>query len=83
MKALIAALTAASFVVGAAVPVSAETYREGYEVKQRYKKKKHRVRHYRRTYINESQIEYRADRLPLGTGVWWRQMDREGRGGRR
>jgi hypothetical protein len=29
------------------------------------------------------QIEYDADKLPIGTDTWWQQMDRERRGGRR
>ena len=35
-----------------------------------------------RRYIPE-QIEYEADKLPVGSSEWWRQMDRERRGGRR
>jgi hypothetical protein len=31
----------------------------------------------------ERQIEYDAKTLPLGTPIWWQQMDREQRGGRR
>jgi len=26
--------------------------------------------------------EHLADKLPIGSGAWWRQMDRERRGGR-
>jgi hypothetical protein len=29
------------------------------------------------------QIEYNADKLPTGSNIWWQQMDRESRGGRR
>jgi hypothetical protein len=29
------------------------------------------------------QIEYNADKLPTGSNVWWQEMDRESRGGRR
>ena len=93
MKAIIAALTAVSFLAGAAIPASAQIYTEGYEIKQKYVKKKHkrhhrRVRvysggevHYRRGIVRQPQ--YWADKLPTGTPDWWRQMDREGRGGRR
>ena len=35
-----------------------------------------------RRYV-ERQIEYDSNRLPIGTGTWWQQMDREQRGGRR
>jgi hypothetical protein len=35
-----------------------------------------------RRYIPE-QIEYQADKLPVGSSEWWQQMDRERRGGRR
>jgi hypothetical protein len=35
-----------------------------------------------RRYV-ERQIEYDADKLPIGTSIWWQQMDREQRGGRR
>jgi hypothetical protein len=31
----------------------------------------------------ERQIEYDANALPIGTSIWWQQMDREQRGGRR
>ena len=93
MKIIIAALTAVAVLAGAAAPVSAQTYTEGYEVKQRYVKKKHRKRHrHVRVYGGEEvyyrgriqrQPQYWADKLPTGTSDWWRQMDREGRGGRR
>jgi len=29
------------------------------------------------------QMEHLADKLPVGSDVWWQQMDRERRGGRR
>jgi hypothetical protein len=35
-----------------------------------------------RRYV-QRQIEYDADTLPVGTSIWWQQMDREQRGGRR
>jgi hypothetical protein len=96
MKAIIAALTAVSVLAGAAVPVSAQAvYSEGYEVKQSYSKKKRKKR-YRRARVHsggevyyrgsgriQQQPQYWADKLPTGTPDWWRQMDREGRGGRR
>jgi hypothetical protein len=91
MKAIIAALTAVSFLAGAAAPVSAQTYTEGYEVKQRYVKKKKKRHHRVRAYSGEvyyrdrvvRQPQYWADKLPTGSQIWWQQMDREGRGGRR
>jgi hypothetical protein len=35
-----------------------------------------------RRYV-QRQIEYDANTLPIGTSIWWQQMDREQRGGRR
>ena len=89
MKALIAALTALSFVAGSVAPADAQIYSQGYEVKQRYVKKKSRSRrayrgggevYYRPRYTQQPQ--YWADKLPTGSQIWWEQMDREGRGGR-
>ena len=81
MKVVIAALTAVSVLAGAAGPASAGPSSEGiqaYEVKTRYVKK-YKKRHYRNGYY----VQYWADKLPTGSSVWWQQMDREGRGGRR
>ncbi len=76
MKPIIAALVAGAVLLGvsATAQASGEGYR-AYEVKHRYAKKKHR-RGYRH-------FQYWAEKLPYGSQAWWRQMDREGRGGRR
>ena len=95
MKAIIVALTAGSVLAGVAAPASAgpssEGYqRQGYEVKSGYVRKKHKKRHYRQVsnyqYTRRSssdQPQYWAEKLPYGSQIWWQQMDREGRGGRR
>jgi hypothetical protein len=82
MKVIIAALTAVSVLAGATAPAGAGPSSEAtqaYEVKTRYVKKKYKKRRYRDGYY----IQYWADKLPTGSSVWWQQMDREGRGGRR
>ena len=47
-------------------------------------KKKH-AKKYARAHSRHSAagtyIERDANKLPYGTGIWWEQMDREGRGG--
>lgn len=90
MKMIIGALTALSVLAGAAVPASAEAAGgqqayQAHEVKTSYKKrKKYKKRYYRRSYGDDFGYYPRwADKLPIGTSAWWRQMDREGRGGRR
>jgi hypothetical protein len=88
MKAIIAALTAASVIAGTSAPASARPSSEatqGYEVKTQYvTKKRYKKRYYRRSggrvYYQQ---QYWADKLPVGTSSWWQQMDREQRGGRR
>ncbi len=88
MKAIIAALTAASVIAGTTAPASAGPSSEatqGYEVKTQYvTKKRYKKRYYRRSggrvYYQQ---QYWADKLPVGTSSWWQQMDREQRGGRR
>ena len=83
MKIIIAALTAVAVLAGVPVSANAASSSEGYqayEVKTLYVKKKYKKRYHRRHY---RQMEYLADKLPIGSQVWWDQMDREGRGGRR
>ena len=83
MKMIMAALTASVLLAGAAAPASAET--EVTEIVREYvqvpSSELTRVVKVRR-YVPE-QIEHQADKLPVGTNDWWRQMDREQRGGRR
>ena len=83
MKMIMAALTASALLAGFAAPASAET--EMTVVGSEYMQapsaaaiKRVKMRRY-----VERQIEYDANKLPTGTGIWWQQMDREGRGGRR
>ena len=83
MKMIMGALAASLLLAGAAAPASAET--DVTEIVREYVKEPSSVetRDVKlRRYIPE-QIEYQADKLPVGTNEWWRQMDREQRGGRR
>ena len=83
MKTIMQALVALAVLGGIAAPASAETYvtmsAEAYARLPASEKRKYEVvrRHVPR------QIEYDASTLPTGTGIWWQQMDREQRGGRR
>jgi hypothetical protein len=85
MKTMMAALTAAAFIAGAAIPASAgadivdkiagkiaDGIGDG-EMVELIKE--------RRVYVPR-QIEYDFTKLPVGSQEWWRQRDRE-RGGRR
>jgi hypothetical protein len=89
MKVIIAALTAVSVLAGTTAPTRAgpasEGYqRQAYEVTHRHVRKKYKKRHYRHyRYSQTGQPQYWADKLPYGSQIWWQQMDREGRGGRR
>ena len=83
MKMIMAALTASALLAGFAAPASAapEMIFVGSEYMQAPSAaaiKRVKMRRY-----VERQIEYDANKLPVGTGIWWQQMDREGRGGRR
>jgi hypothetical protein len=83
MKTIMSALAASLLLAGAAAPASAETdvteiVREYVKVPSSEQTREAKVRRY----VPE-QIEYQADKLPTGTSDWWRQMDREQRGGRR
>ena len=76
MRRIVLALVALSFTAAFAAPQAAET---------RVKKK----RYYAKTYAAQSRkvdgngyYERIADKLPMGTGRWWHQMDHENRGGR-
>jgi hypothetical protein len=83
MKMIMAALTASALLAGFAAPASAGT--EMTVVGSEYMQaptaaaiKRVKMRRY-----VERQIEYDANKLPAGTGIWWQQMERESRGGRR
>ena len=83
MKMIMAALTAAGLMAGIAAPASAApemTVVEGEYMQGPSAAAIKRVKARRYVY---RQIEYDANRLPFGTSIWWQQMDREGRGGRR
>jgi uncharacterized protein YxeA len=78
MKVIVAGLTALAVFAGASATVASAAPADGYrayEVKHRYVKKKR--------YTTTGRKQYWADTLPIGTSAWWRQMDREQRGGRR
>ena len=84
MKMIMGALAAGLLLAGAAAPANADTD-ELVEIVREYVKVPSSVdtRDVKiRRFIPE-QIEYQADKLPVGTNDWWRQMDREQRGGRR
>ena len=84
MKMIMGALAACLLLAGAAAPANADTD-ELVEVVREYVKvpSSAETRDVKlRRYIPE-QIEYEADKLPVGSSEWWRQMDRERRGGRR
>jgi hypothetical protein len=81
---MIMALTAAAVLAGLAAPAGAQssvtiTLPEAYagwispEEGRQMKVRRQAPR----------QIEYNADKLPTGSNIWWQQMDRESRGGRR
>jgi hypothetical protein len=80
MRIILSALLSLSLIAGlagvAAAPASAEKV---------YTKKKHKRYHARRyrSYDQSGYYERWADRLPIGSSIWWHQMDREQRGGRR
>jgi hypothetical protein len=81
MKVTVAALTALAVVAGVPAIASAapaEGY-QAYEAKDQYYPRKKRYR----SYNGNGRIQYWADKLPIGSQVWWQQMDREQRGGRR
>ena len=84
MKTIMGALAASLLLVGAAAPASADTdelveiVREYVRVPTSEPTRDVKIRRY----IPE-QMEYQADKLPVGSSEWWQQMDRERRGGRR
>jgi len=84
MKTIMGALAASLLLVGAAAPASADTdelveiVREYVRVPTSESTRDVKIRRY----IPE-QMEYQADKLPVGSSEWWQQMDRERRGGRR
>jgi hypothetical protein len=63
-----------------ALPAYAGSY-DGISASE-YKQMLRQERRKQRRYV-ERQIEYDANTLPVGTSIWWQQMDREQRGGRR
>jgi hypothetical protein len=84
MKTIMGALAASLLLAAAATPASADT-EELIEVVREYVRvpTSESTRDVKvRRYIPE-QIEYQADKLPVGSSEWWQQMDRERRGGRR
>jgi hypothetical protein len=81
MKTIMGALAACLLLAGAAAPANADTD-ELVEIVREYVKvpSSAETRDVKlRRYIPE-QIEYEADKLPVGSSEWWRQMDRERRG---
>jgi hypothetical protein len=80
MKAFIITVIAASVIMALAAPRYAYAHKH-------YKKYEHnrayppRYRQYVSGYAPERQIEYNSRTLPLGSALWWQQMERE-RGGR-
>ena len=73
MKGIVPGLVALSLAAALAAPATAATT----------SKKKHRVVH-QETYAaprSDTYQEFIADKRRYGSGSWWQQMDREGRGG--
>jgi hypothetical protein len=83
MKMIMSAVAASVLLAGLAAPANAET--DVTEIVREYVKvpssNENKGEKWRR-YVPE-QTEYQADKLPTGSSDWWRQMDREQRGGRR
>ena len=81
MKTIMSATLGLALVAGAgALPASADA---GVTISaSEYNRLLRQDRKKQRRYV-ERQIEYDADTLPTGTSIWWQQMDREQRGGRR
>jgi len=84
MKTIMGALAAGLLLAGTAAPATADTdelveiVREYVRVPTSEPTRDVKIRRY----IPE-QMEYQADKLPVGSSEWWQQMDRERRGGRR
>jgi hypothetical protein len=84
MKLVMSMLVASTLIGGAAVPASAsdsevmDIVREYVKVPSADAGKYVRVRKF-----IPQQPEYIADEMEIGSKEWWRQMDRERRGGRR
>jgi hypothetical protein len=81
MKTIVTAVLGLTLVAGAgAIPASADSTvtisADEYNRLLRQERRK------QRRYV-ERQIEYDANTLRTGSGIWWQQMDREQRGGRR
>jgi hypothetical protein len=84
MKTIMGALAAGLLLAGTAAPANADT-EELIEVVREYVRvpTSESTRDVKvRRYVPE-QMEYQADKLPVGSSEWWQQMDRERRGGRR
>ena len=84
MKTIMGALAAGLLLAGVAAPASADTD-ELVEIVREYVKVPSSAATKRRedAPLHSRQIEYEADKLPVGSSEWWQQMDRERRGGRR
>ena len=84
MKTIMGALAASLLLAGAAAPANADTD-ELVEVVREYVRvpSSELTREVKIRRTIPEQIEYQADKLPVGSSEWWQQMDRERRGGRR
>ena len=84
MKTIMGALAASLLLAGAATPASADT-EELIEIVREYVQvpSAEQTRGVKLPRTVPEQIEYQADKLPVGSSDWWQQMDRERRGGRR
>jgi hypothetical protein len=83
MKMIMAALTASALLVGVAAPANAGTQMTVVESEYMQEPSAAAIKRVKMRRYVYRQIEYDSNRLPVGTGIWWQQMDREGRGGRR
>jgi hypothetical protein len=82
MKMIMAALTAAAVLAVSPVPASADTDLAKIANQVVELAGPDAVKLVRKRSQEPRQIEHDYTKLPLGTGEWWRQYDRE-RGGRR
>jgi hypothetical protein len=90
MKIIMSALAASALLAGFAAPASADyripsiagSYIGKYTTQPGAESDADKLIRSRRV-LRDDDEEYIADSRDTGSGSWWRQMDREGRGGRK
>lgn len=81
MKTTVTIFVATSVLLSLAAPTSASAHRKRHAKHGHHNSYPTRYVQYSYGYVPRRQIEYDTRALPLGTGIWWQQYDRE-RGGR-